>query len=143
MIKQNIVIFLSLISLVACSSSRQTSTAVATLNNTYWRLTEINGKTVTTQLDHREVHMIFTRNDDQQQLKGFAGCNTMGGTYTVQDNAIKFNVISTRMMCIDTMDIENAFLNALNITDRFKIEGEHLLLFNKKNISAKFESVYF
>lgn len=50
------------------------------------------------------------------RLMGNSGCNQFNGGYTYKDGIFKADkVISTRKMCAENMDVENAFLNYLNM----------------------------
>jgi heat shock protein HslJ len=114
----------------------------ARLENTYWKLMEIEGKPVKTLDSRSEVHMILTDADNQRSLKGFAGCNGLGGDYTVEGDKIKFSTISTRMFCDLQMEVENAFLKALAEANTYSIKGEVLELYKDGTLLAKFGSVY-
>ncbi|HYG18331.1 MAG TPA: META domain-containing protein [Ohtaekwangia sp.] len=129
-----------LITLTQCKPTQNT-TSVANLENTYWKLSEINGKPVTTAEGVKEVYMVLGKEGSEQRLKGFGGCNNMGGSYTLSGNTIKFIVISTKMAC-DRMDIENFFFNALSRADRYLIKGETLELYQGETFLTRFESVY-
>jgi heat shock protein HslJ len=131
---------IALILFVQCKSSQPQSEA--RLENTYWKLAEVEGKPVKTPDNGREVHMILTDADNQRSLKGFAGCNGLGGDYTVEDKKITFSTISTRMFCDLQMEVENAFLKALAEANTYSIKGEVLELYNNDTLLAKFESVY-
>jgi heat shock protein HslJ len=50
---------------------------------------------------------------------------------------------STRMACRQGMDLESAFMQALEATAKWKIAGEHLELTDSKGaLVARFESRY-
>jgi len=140
--KRIIIVALSFVLLNACRHLDQ-HTSTASLQNTYWKLSNINGMPLTTPENAREIHIILTREGEETRLKGFAGCNAIGGSYVLHDNSIRFTVISTKMFCNDRMDAENFLLNALNKADHFKIKSETLTLFQGAKEIAKFESVYF
>src|SRR6187399_3253231 len=94
---------------IQCKTTKQpaTTTVTANLENTYWKLAEMNGQPVITPTDAREVHMILGADRAEKQIKGFAGCNTIGGSYSTDGSKIKFITISTKMFCQDTQEIEN------------------------------------
>ncbi|RAV99562.1 META domain-containing protein [Pseudochryseolinea flava] len=126
-----------------CKPAEKTSASTASLENTYWKLSEMNGIPVSTPENQREVHFVLTKDGSELRVKGFAGCNTMGGSYTVNNNTIKFSTFSTKMMCSERMDIETFMFSTLNDADNFKIKGETLELYQGNTFLAKFESVYF
>jgi len=117
--------------------------STASLVNTYWKLADMNGKAVTTPADAKEVHIVLTQEGEEKRLKGFAGCNNIGGSFTSSGNQIKFTTISTRMMCAERMDVEDYLLNALSVSNQYKIKGETLELYQDSTLMARFESVYF
>lgn len=116
--------------------------ATATLENTYWKLAEMNGQPVITPTDAREVHMILGPTETAKQIKGFAGCNTIGGSYSTEGSKIKFVTLSTKMFCQDTQEIENFFLKVLSQADSYKINGQTLELYQGSTLLAPFTAVY-
>ena len=114
----------------------------ATLAETYWKLTELMGKPVTTPAGEREIHIILKIQDNR--IQGFAGCNSIMGSYELKDgNFIRFrDVASTKMAC-DDMTIENQFKEILERADNYSILGDNLSL-NKARMAplARFEAVY-
>jgi heat shock protein HslJ len=67
-----------------------------------------------------------------QPVTGNAGCNGLGGTYTVEGDQVTFSeVTSTLMACDDPrMAQEDAVHQVLTDTATFKIEGNTLTLTN-------------
>ena len=115
--------------------------APARLENTFWNLIELEGKAVEIPTNFKRVYMQLKGNEEEQNLSGFAGCNSMGGTYsTPGGRAIIFEPISTRMFCEDTMELENAFIKMLTEADRYQIEGRQLLLYKGDLLLGKFRS---
>ena len=114
----------------------------AELVETYWKLTEIMGKPVTSPAGVREMHIILKKQDNR--IQGFAGCNNMIGTYELRDgNFISFKgIASTKMACPD-MSIENQLTDVLGRADNYSILGDKLSL-NKARMAplARFEAVY-
>jgi heat shock protein HslJ len=135
-------IFFMLVSLVQCKPTEPKTTSTAHLENTYWRLTEMNGEPLKTPENQREVHIVLAKDGNQTRLQGFAGCNNMGGNYTVNHEKIKFTVIATKMMCEGGMETENYLFGILDKADNYQIEGERLKLYQGKTLIGNFESVY-
>lgn len=126
-----------------CKPSKIDTAAQATLLNTYWKLSEINGNPVITPENSKEVHIILTREGDESRLKGFAGCNTLGGTYLLEKEKLSFTPITTKMMCdADRMKVEDYLLNALNTANGYSIEGENMELLIGDTSIADFKAVY-
>lgn len=127
---------------VQCKTSKSSAAPNTSLENTYWKLIEMNGMPVVTPADSKEVHFILTKADNQNQLKGFAGCNTLAGSYKTDGPSITFSAITTRMFCEGRMEIENYLTKTLSDATSYKIEGNVLELYQGETFLAKFEAVY-
>lgn len=117
----------------------------ATLENTYWKLLRLGDTEVTVAQDQREPHMILQAPDDgTKRVAGFAGCNNMGGGYTLDGQSISFTqMVSTLRACPQGMDTEHAFHQMLVAARRWAIRGEQLDLFDADGQRiAVFESRY-
>ena len=145
---------LAMLFVAACSPDRTETGGVAgeaspasesmkpdvTLTNTYWKLVELNGAAVEPG-EGKELHMILKGED---QVAGYAGCNQFTGSVTVTGDGLAFGPIaSTRRMCPDVMQQEDAFLQALENAHRFDISGEDLAVENAGGeIVMRFIAVY-
>jgi len=111
-----------------------------TLENTYWKLVELNGAAVGPG-EGRELHMILK---GEGQVGGYAGCNQFTGSVTVSGDGLSFGPIaSTRRMCADVMQQEDAFLQALENAARFGISGEDLTIEDANGaVTMRFVAVY-
>ncbi len=76
----NKIVILLLIVLVQCKSTEK-NVSTASLENTYWRLDEMNGESFVPPTDAKEAHIILTTVNTEKRVKGFAGCNNMGGGF--------------------------------------------------------------
>lgn len=95
-------------------------------DKTYWKATELLGKPVPSASRNREVHLVF---EQDGRVAGADGCNRITGTFERTAEAIKFGpLVSTRMACVNTGEIERAFREALQKTGRWKIVGSELEL---------------
>src|SRR5689334_6365099 len=112
-------IFFFLVFVLACKSSVP-SKSDATITNTYWKLTSMNGNVITTPENHREAHIILSL--DESKLKGHAGCNSIGGSYALKGDSIRFTAFSTKMMCDERiMAVESYLLNALSVANQYNV----------------------
>jgi putative lipoprotein len=114
----------------------------ASLTNTYWKLTELNGEPALLGAGQRELHMIL--NTEGNRVKGFSGCNRFTGTYKVEEDHMQFlQMASTNMACMDGMEQEQRFLSALEGATGFKISGDSLSLHGTDGqLLLRFEAVY-
>jgi putative lipoprotein len=124
----------------AAAESTESTKPDVPLTNTYWKLVQLNGAAVEPG-EGKELHMIL-RGDDQ--VGGYAGCNQFTGSVTLSGDAISFGPIaSTRRMCADAMQQEDAFLQALENAQRFSISGESLAIENAGGeVTMRFVAVY-
>jgi heat shock protein HslJ len=139
--KHILLLILLSILLPSCKPAEKAG-STASLENTYWKLARMDGKPVMTPENEKEVHIVLTKEGDNRSLKGFAGCNSIGGNYSTESNKISFTVISTKMFCESRMDVENFLLTALNSADQYTVKGETLELYQGYKLLAAFESVY-
>ncbi|MBZ0098806.1 MAG: META domain-containing protein [Taibaiella sp.] len=112
----------------------------ATLENTYWALHEMDGKTVETPANEREIYIKLV--EKKSLLEGYGGCNIITGSYDLGKEYLTFEATATLRAC-DDMTKENYVFNALNNTNRYELNGQHLLLFNGTYLLAIFEARYY
>jgi len=118
----------------------------ASLHNTYWQLTALNGKAIArAQAVKREAHLVFhTENKGNSRVAGSTSCNRFSGNYQQQDQSLNFadNMMMTKMACVDN-NIEQAFISTLGKVTTWSIEGNYLSLYDdNKNVIARFEATY-
>lgn len=115
-----------------CRSGANVTDAAKTswdLQNTYWRLRQLNGQPVLLSEQQREPHFVLSGKDGR--MHGFAGCNRMMGGYESTGDKLTFKGVATTMMaCPNGMETEAAFGKALQQTVRFRIDGADLQLFD-------------
>lgn len=95
-----------------------------------WKLESIHEKTIVLNKDNTEIPFLEI-NVGQMKVMGTGGCNSISGSIkTVTEDNLSFHpIISTKKLC-KNMEIENEFLAALNQTNTYKIENNHLYLYN-------------
>jgi putative lipoprotein len=100
----------------------------ASLTNTYWKLTEIDGQPAILGAGRRELHMVLT--SEGNHVRGFSGCNRFTGDYARNESLLRFKPLAaTRMACPEGMAQEQRFLESLGEVVRFTISGENLALY--------------
>ena len=103
--------------------------ATEPLENTYWKLTRLGETAVTVAPQQREPHFIL--NPTSRRVGGSGGCNRLTGSYELTGDTLRFGKMAgTMMACVDGMDTEKAFLDALGQVNKWKIKGQHLELFD-------------
>ena len=113
-----------------------------TLTNTYWKLMSLAGEQVTVGEGQREPSILLRR--DNQWVSGYSGCNVLKGNYQQDEQQLSFEQMATTMMACPDMETERTFLDALNATASWKVQGERLELFDASGRRlATFEARYF
>jgi len=113
----------------------------AKLQNTYWKVIELDGKAVVTPAGMREAHVILA--SEESRAHGHAGCNNFFGNFETGGDKLSFSALgSTMMACPEGMDTEQAFLQALGETTRYEISGQFLTLYANDRPLARLEAVY-
>ena len=132
--KYLLVLFILSLVISACAS-RQSSSLVGT-----WKLTAYGPKeTPTPAVTDAEATLTF---DGAGNVTGNGGCNSLGGTYEVDGDEIKFSEItSTLMACDDArMAQESAVTQVLSGTAEYEIKDNTLTL-TKDDMLLIFTSV--
>lgn len=110
----------------------------------YWKLKTLEGKDVKmSENQEREVYFILKSQDNR--VAGFAGCNTLSGSYKLEKgNRIRFSqMASTLMACPDVDFNEAEFLKVFELADNYTINGDILSLnVGRRAPLAVFEAVY-
>lgn len=111
----------------------------------YWKLKTLDGQDIKmAENQEREVHFVLKTNENS--VVGYAGCNTINGTYTLEEgHRIRFSNMATTMRACPDVDVnEAAFLKVFELTDNYTIKGDRLMLYvGRRAPLAIFEAVYF
>lgn len=112
--------------------------AFAALENTYWKLIELNGQPVQALPGEREAHILLLNG----HASGSSGCNKLMGRYTVSAGTLRIGPLaSTRMACPPAMMEQEATLTAaFDRPSNYRITGETLTLFDGDKTLARFEA---
>ncbi|HPF11775.1 MAG TPA: META domain-containing protein [Flavobacteriaceae bacterium] len=119
--------------LAGCDETKQVIDAAGNVQlSGKYNVTEIGGSAVSENVPH----IIFTALD--KGIKGNTGCNSFFGKYTLDLYALSFSEIASTEMACDQpiMDVENAFLNALNQTGSYALQNGILTLYSKTDRSV-------
>jgi len=141
-------LFLLIVSLVtgACHNKlhhpqTQTMNAIATFDNTRWKLLKLPGIDSLPLLE-KDAFIQFNKGDTT--FHGYAGCNNMTGRYTSEGSHLTIGPAAmTRMMCPEeNMKVEDQLSRAINSTDNYLINGDHLELRKGNELLAEFKALY-
>lgn len=111
----------------------------AALENTTWALLELNGKTITVEVNDKAPYLEL--NSKKASAYGFGGCNRFFGSYETSGQSLTLGALgATRMACPEGMDQEQELFTALGTVTRYEIHGAKLMLFATKKLVARFEA---
>lgn len=138
-------LFTTLISSVilfsACHTKKAATAETGGITGKKWQLIELGGKPVAATINGKVPFIQFDEAD--QRYSASAGCNGLGGTFTLSGNGqLKFTQGMSTMMACDHMEIENGFKSMLEEVDNYTVSGNTLSL-NKARMAplARFELV--
>jgi len=127
-----------LIFIVSCKPSAK----VGITDNT-WMLIELNGNPIKNDSSSQRIPQIVFRSAENK-FNGNTGCNSMAGTYELKENnrILLTGIFSTKMACMNNMELESQFLNALEQADNYTLTADTLIL-NKARMSplARFKRI--
>jgi copper homeostasis protein (lipoprotein) len=93
-----------------------------------WQLIGLGDTTIEVDEDQRRPTLVFST--DELRVAGFGGCNRLLGGFATHGDQLRFSrTASTMMACPVGMDLEQALLQALGSTDRYRVLGHHLDLY--------------
>ncbi|MBP6948742.1 MAG: copper resistance protein NlpE N-terminal domain-containing protein [Candidatus Pacebacteria bacterium] len=103
-----------------------------------WKMVELEGKPITGSV---ETYYIVLHSKEKR-LETKAGCNQMGGMYTLDGYRFKTSGVFSTMMACENMNDEQAFSKVLELADNISY-SETNLSFNKARMAplARFELV--
>lgn len=123
------------------SRGKGTNMSEVSLAETFWELIELDGQTAVLGAGERELHMVLTA--EESRVGGFSGCNRFTGSYELSDEELRFSQLaSTRMACVEGMEQEQRFLEALRRTIRFTLHGDELALYGgDEQLTLRFKAI--
>lgn len=110
----------TLLLLAACTT---TQTAAPSLAGTAWTLQTLPGQTVNTAQHAPSLDFETSR------AHGSAGCNSWSADFTQSGANLRFgSPLHTMMACVNGMDVERAFMSAIDATRSAGVAGDVLVL---------------
>jgi heat shock protein HslJ/uncharacterized lipoprotein NlpE involved in copper resistance len=115
------------------------SLPVGGLENTHWKLVELNGRSIAIGPGQQEPHLQLESVLRRVTVSG--GCNSLRGGYQVNSGNLSFTPMAgTKKACPEAvMDQEGALLKALEATATFRLFTEALELYGQGKRLARFE----
>lgn len=113
---------IAVLSLASCSSVKQ---SVKLLGDDTWQLVGIQGAVIQQSPEVPNIKFDHA----EQRISGNTGCNGFGGEYALNAKALTFSkIISTQRACLESMDTENKYMNALRNVNGYVVKDGTLLL---------------
>jgi heat shock protein HslJ/uncharacterized lipoprotein NlpE involved in copper resistance len=115
------------------------SLTVGGLEDSYWKLVDLNGEAVVTAPGQQEPHLRLETVLRRVTVSG--GCSSIRGSYQVNQGNLRIKEMAgTQKNCPETvMRQEGAFLKALEATTTFRLFTEALELYGEGKRLARFE----
>jgi heat shock protein HslJ len=115
---------------LSCKSGQKTAPpADKPLLDTHWLLRTLKGRAIEPVNVRQDPYLLLVA--ASARLNGSGGCNNLMGAFSLDGPLLSFaQVGSTRMHCPGAMEVENGFLDALRATNRYRIQGGTLTLFD-------------
>lgn len=109
------------------------------LEQTDWNLTWLSQANIGSSPQQRVAY--FVLDPSSHRVSGSGGCNRLTGSYELDGDQLKFTQMAgTMMACLQGMDTEKIFLQALGQVKTWKISGENLVLLDARGRAlARFE----
>lgn len=106
------------------------------LARTIWRLVELNGKPFSRVDSTRMPHLVLI--PDDRRAAGSGGCNRFTGSYEMSGDSLRFHQLAlTSMDCPGGVDLERAFMEALEAVSTLDHFGETLELWSDHRLRAR------
>ena len=117
--------------------SETTAASITTFINQRWTITSIDDKPINAKGIKKDYYAFFAKD---RKFQAYAGCNQIGGDYSVKGDQIKIkNILSTEMACAE-MEMEKLLLKALAKADNIIQNNQYMYLRKKGEVLIKFEA---
>ena len=133
---------LAAVALAGCTAIAEHTAGDEPLENTYWKLIDLEGAAVEAVDNQREAHIVL--HTEESRVAGSGGCNRLMGSYQLDGDALSFGQLATTMMaCADGMQTEHQFLGVLEGVSAWEVTGTSLTLKDGAGDDvARFEAVH-
>ena len=122
---------------VITMESEATAASLISFMDQKWNITSIDDKPVNAKGIKKDYYVIFGKN---RKFQAYAGCNKIGGDYTIESEKISIrNIVSTEMACAE-MEIERMLIKSLTEVDNIIQNNQIMYLRRKGEALIKFEA---
>jgi putative lipoprotein len=110
-----------------CNDKKGAGALVQQLGNGMWALETLNGQAI--GLPEGVERPWLKLVPEESRVEGHGGCNSLFGGYELEGSTLRFpGLASTKKFCEGVQGLETGFMQALNATDGFKLDGGLLTL---------------
>jgi len=123
-----------LFSIVSCTAGPNATQAIHSMSlfDTTWNLVEINQKVLNTSNAPKTPHLQFSKKE--MKATGNNGCNSFFAGFASVEGRLTFGPVgSTRMACQKWIKNETAFMAMLQASQRYTVNGNILLIMDKRD----------
>ncbi|MFT4070560.1 MAG: META domain-containing protein [Dysgonamonadaceae bacterium] len=126
----------------ACSTSKKTEVVPKKITGMDWKLVSVRANSASPVISPVESVVATLRfADDEKSVSGTTGCNRFNGPITKNGNQITFgSIAATRMFCEQSMDLENAFMQAFKNANSISLQGDMLYIESGSDVLMTFTS---
>ncbi|KXO13051.1 Lipoprotein-related protein [Moritella sp. JT01] len=104
------------------------------LTGTHWQLSMLGTEAITTDVTLHTPYITFSQDDNK--VMGFAGCNRFSGNYDRQANNVNLTqLLTTKKLCFQQMNLETQFLTALSEADNYSVIDNTLTLYSNSGLA--------
>ena len=111
--------------------------------NTQWELVRLNNRSVRLPEDKKvrdRIYIQFPVNQ-QNQYKGYAGCNIISGVFAKEGPSLRFKQITDMAVECPAQELQEDFMKTLKKVDNFRMLGDQLIFQIGDRSVAIFEAV--
>ncbi len=120
--------------LVSQVRSKMTADGQVRLTGTHWQLSMLGTEAITADVTLHAPYITFSQDDNK--VMGFAGCNRFSGNYDTLANSVNLTqLLTTKKMCFQQMNLETQFLTALSDTANYKVIDNTLTLYGHSGLA--------
>lgn len=121
---------------VFCACKVVHKSSATNIRGAKWTLKMLNNQSVDCDSVEFRQYPYIQFLTTEEHFSGHTGCNAIGGTYQfLEKNRLRlYDIISTRMACLNQGEVEQNMLQALRAAHHYLIKGKTLTLYSAKNI---------
>lgn len=105
--------------------------------NQKWNLTKLAG-VENSQLNQMGEKPFIILNQEKGYINGSTGCNSLNGSFKMKEKQVSFSSIATTKVGCRMMDVEIAFINAIQETNKLERMDQQLVFYKQSEVLMEF-----